>query len=94
MRIDLSIVRGIIRKSLEESRTEGCRTDVQRQRALYHALKAMYLLCKDQPRSVTVEITGTPKDSSLSDVVQVIFQPEYQAAMRALPGIVDQEASE
>lgn len=93
---NLSLVRGIIRKSLEESRKAQCSSDLCRQRAIYHALKAMYLLIKDQPRSVHIEIIGAEKSSNLHDHIEVTQQPEYKDFMRVLPDMVrdvDEEMS-
>jgi len=76
MTIDLPIIYNIVQRSLEESQQAGCSDELCERRAIFHALKALYLLCKDQKRNVHLEITGAERGSSIHEFLEILNQPE------------------
>ncbi len=93
MNIDRSLVRQIIRISLEDSRSEGISDE--KGRAIYHALKAMNIMCKDQPLIQNVKVLGTSaRNLELERSIKLMMEPDFAAIVSLLPEMVEIEMSD
>jgi hypothetical protein len=78
----MSTIDYIIRKSLAESSQE--KRELRQQQAIHDALKAMWILCKDQPHDKHIDIKGVKRDSDLYSIIETLAQPECQRIMQSL----------